>query len=334
MIEVKNLTQTYKSGKGVFDLTFTIKEGEAFGYLGPNAAGKTTTIGNLLGFTNASAGYAKINGLDCRKEAARLQNTIGYLPGEIAFLDNMTGKQFLNFMGDMRGTKNTARRNDLVDRLELETTGKIKKMSKGMKQKLAIVTAFMHDPSVYILDEPTAGLDPFMQNVFMDLLDTEKGRGKTIMMSSHIFEEVQRSCDRAGIIKNGRIVAVEDIQSLNSMKQKTYTVTLSDSKDVEKLNKGNLAVKKISDHRVQITVGQNYKEFFETLAPCSVVGLYAEQQSLEDVFMKYYGKEDQFHEQSYHNPTGGAKFLRHRITQAKGPRKCNGLSYSYLRSSL
>ncbi len=296
MIEVKNLTQTYKSGKGVFDLTFTIGAGEAFGYLGPNAAGKTTTIRNLLGFTNAAKGYAKINGRDCRREAARLQNDIGYLPGEIAFLDNMTGTQFLNFMGDMRGTKDVKRRDDLIDRMELDPTGKIKKMSKGMKQKLAIVTAFMHDPSVYILDEPTSGLDPFMQNIFMDLLDGEKERGKTIMMSSHIFEEVQRSCDRAGIIQDGRIVAIEDIQALNSMKQKTYTITLSDSGDADRLCGGGLSAKRVAHYRVQITVGQNYREFFETLATCGVVGLYAEQQSLEDVFMKYYGKDGTSHE--------------------------------------
>ena len=289
MIEVNNLTQIYRSGKGVFDLTFTIPEGEVFGYLGPNGAGKTTTIRNLLGFTNASAGEAKIDGIECREGASKLQNIIGYLPGETAFLDNMTGMEFLKFMGDMRGTKDTVRRNDLIDRLELDPKGKIKKMSKGMKQKLALVTAFMHDPAVYIMDEPTAGLDPFMQNVFIDLLEEEKSRGKTIMMSSHIFEEVQRSCDRAGIIKDGRIVAIEDIQSLNSMKKKTYTVTLSDSKDMEKLN--GLAATKVSDHRAQIVVGTNYKKFFETLANCSVVGLFAQEQSLEDVFMKYYGKD-------------------------------------------
>ncbi|MAG13402.1 MAG: ABC transporter ATP-binding protein [Spirochaetales bacterium] len=293
MIEVSNLTQTYRSGKGVFNLDFKITEGEVFGYLGPNGAGKTTTIRNLLGFANADQGRAKINGLDCRKEAIKLQGNIGYLPGETAFLDHMSGIEFLNFMGEMRGTKDLSIRNGLIDRLDLDTKGKIKKMSKGMKQKLAIVTAFMHDPSVYILDEPTSGLDPFMQNTFMDLLDDEKGRGKTIMMSSHIFEEVQRSCDRAGIIREGRIVAIEDVQFLNSMKQKTYTVTMSDANDTEILVKSGLEVEKISDSRVQITVGYNYKELFEILAKCSVVGLYSQQQSLEDVFMKYYGKEEE-----------------------------------------
>ncbi len=288
MIEVRSLTQTYRSGKGVFDLDFTIREGEVFGYLGPNGAGKTTTIRNLLGFANADNGYAAINGLDCRKDAAKLQTMIGYLPGETAFFDNMTGHGFLKLMREMRGMKESGRCNSLVERFEFDPAGKIKKMSKGMKQKLAIVTAFMHDPSVYILDEPTAGLDPFMQNVFMEFLEEEQQRGKTVLMSSHIFEEVQRNCDRAGIIKEGRLVAVEDIQALNDVKSKTYTVTFADPLDVNKLEP--LAYEVVSSHRVQITVGQNYKKFFETLAKCNVVGLYTQEQSLENVFMQYYGE--------------------------------------------
>lgn len=290
MIEVRDLTQVYKSGKGIFDLNFTIKEGEVFGYLGPNGAGKTTTIRNLLGFSNATKGEAKINGLNCRKDAAKLQNIIGYLPGEIAFFDNMTGIEFLKFLAEMRSIKNFSIRDNLIDRFQLDVNFKIKKMSKGMKQKLGIVAAFMHDPKVYILDEPTSGLDPFMQNTFMELIDEERSRGKTIMMSSHIFEEVQKSCERAGIIKDGRIVAIEDINALKKMKHETYIITLEDEKDVEKLVKSQLAAKRLSDNQVQITVQNNYKEFFEILATCSVTGLEVVEQSLEDVFMKYYGK--------------------------------------------
>lgn len=200
----------------------------------------------------------------------------------------MTGIEFLSFMSSMRGTKDGKRRDGLLERFALDPKGKIKKMSKGMRQKLAIITAFMHDPAVYILDEPTAGLDPFMQNVFLDLLEEERERGKTVMMSSHIFEEVQRSCDRAGIIREGCLVTVEDIQALNDMKSRTYTVTFADPADMGKLDP--LKFEKVSSNRAQITVGHNYSEFFETLARCRVVGLYAQEQSLEDVFMKYYGK--------------------------------------------
>ncbi len=296
MIEVKNLTQTYRSGKGVFDLNFSIKEGEVFGYLGPNGAGKTTTIRNLLGFTNADSGTVTINGIDCRKDAAKLQGMIGYLPGEMAFLDNMTGIEFLKFMGNMRKTKDIARRDHLIEHMELEPRGKIKKMSKGMKQKLGIITAFMHDPAVYILDEPSSGLDPFMQVKLMDLLREEKSRGKTIMMSSHIFEEVQMICDRAGIIRDGRIAAIEDVHSLNAMKQTHYIVNLAETSDMLKITSSDLQAIVLNENKVEISVGENYREMFKLLAECNVTGLESRHQSLEDVFMKYYGEDGKTNE--------------------------------------
>lgn len=291
MISVTNLTQLYRNGKGVFDLTFTVEEGEVFGYLGPNGAGKTTTIRNLLGFMNPTGGSATIMGKDCRARAAELQNVIGYLPGEIEFFENMTGIEFLTLIGDLRRMNATARRDDLIDRFELDPSGRIKRMSKGMKQKLAVVTAFMHDPPVYILDEPTSGLDPFMQNVFMNLLRSEKERDKTVLMSSHIFEEVQRICDRAGIIKEGRLVTLEDVQSLNEARQKSYVVTLADSSDVAHLREANVDLEPISEHRVVVTVRNNYRDLFRALSRCDVQGLESRSESLEDVFMKYYGQE-------------------------------------------
>lgn len=296
MIEIKNLTQTYRSGKGVFDLNFSIKEGEVFGYLGPNGAGKTTTIRNLLGFSNADSGTATINSVDCRKNTAKLQGMIGYLPGEMAFLDNMTGIEFLKFMGSMRKTKDVTRRDYLIELMELEPRGKIKKMSKGMKQKLGIITAFMHDPAVYILDEPSSGLDPFMQVKLMDLLREEKSRGKTIMMSSHIFEEVQMICDRAGIIRDGRIAAIEDVHSLNAMKQTHYIVNLAKTSDMLKITSSDLEAIVLNENKVEISVGENYREMFNLLAACNVTGLESKHPSLEDVFMKYYGEDGETNE--------------------------------------
>lgn len=291
MIEVKNLTQTYKSGKGVFDLTFNVKEGEVFGYLGPNGAGKTTTIRNLMGFANTDKGSATISGFDCRKDAPNLQLTIGYLPGEMAFFDNMTGMEFLKFMGSMRKTKDKTRRDDLIERLELEPGGKIKKMSKGMKQKLGLITAFMHDPAVYILDEPSSGLDPLMQVKLMKMLKEEKSRGKTIMMSSHIFEEVQLICDRAGIIRDGKIVAIEDVKALNSMKRDHFIITLTGENDMSKLLSSKLEATQTGENQISISINKDYSEMFRLLADCKVLGMESLHQSLEDVFMKYYGKE-------------------------------------------
>ncbi len=208
----------------------------------------------------------------------------------------MTGIEFLVFMTQMRHTKEIKRRDELIDRFELETQGKIKKMSKGMKQKLGIVTAFMHNPDVYILDEPTSGLDPLMQNVFLDLIEEETKAGKTILMSSHIFEEVQRSCDRAGIIREGHMVAVEDVHLLGEMKAKSYTIELGSPIDVEALVNSKFGASLISNMKVHVSANYPYNEFFSLLAKCDVKAIELKEQSLEDVFMKYYGKAGELNE--------------------------------------
>lgn len=292
MIEVKNLTQVYRSGKGIFDINFSVKEGEVFGYLGPNGAGKTTTIRNLMGFSNASEGYATIDGKDCRSHAAELQKIIGYLPGEMAFLENMTGIEFLQFMSDMRGIDDKKRKIDLIDRMEFDVDAKMKKMSKGMKQKVGIIAAFMHDPKVYIFDEPTSGLDPFMQNVFMDLVEEEKNRGKTIIMSSHIFEEVQRACDRAGIIREGHMVAIEDVTSLNKMKSNSYILQVANESAAKQVMASPFTPIELSPLKYKVTANDDFKQFFSNLSSIEITSFKSEQESLEDVFMKYYGEKE------------------------------------------
>jgi len=288
MIQVNNLTQVYPGGKGIFDVSFQVAEGEVFGYLGPNGAGKTTTIRNLMGFTNATQGEAVINERDCRKEAAFIQKSVGYLPGEMNMLDYMTGMEFLKFLGDMRAMKNTEKRDALIKKFELDTEGKIKKMSKGMKQKLGIIAAFMHDPKVYILDEPTSGLDPLMQNVFMELIKDEKKKGKTILMSSHIFEEVQRVCDRVGIIKDGRIVTIQNIADLNSVNRKKYVVTFADKKDMKKFENSPFEIEAADANTLKVSVAYPFNEFFNLLSRCDVKSLEIEHITLENMFMKYY----------------------------------------------
>ena len=254
ILKVNDLTKTYKSGKGIYDVSFSVKEGEVFGYLGPNGAGKTTTIRQMMGFTNAEKGGCTIKGLDSRSQADEIQNFVGYLPGEMAFFEGMTGSQFLNFMKEMRGIKSSGLTEELIERFDLEPDRRIRKMSKGMKQKLGIVTAFMHDPEVYILDGPTSGLDPLMQKTFIELILEERARGKTILMSSHSFEEVERTSDRAGVIREGRLVAVEDVHSLKASQRKIYVVTVASQNDVELLKSSNLEIGKITGTDVEIIV--------------------------------------------------------------------------------
>lgn len=225
-IEINHLTRDYGNEKGVFNLSFIVEEGEVFGFLGPNGAGKTTTIRHLMGFLRAKCGECKILGYDCWKERDNIQRHLGYIPGEISFFDNMTGTEYLKFIQRYRNDTCQSRKKELLERFELNPKGKIKKMSKGMKQKIGIVSAFMHDPDILILDEPTSGLDPLMQNRFIELLEEEKKRGKTILLSSHMFEEVERSCHRVGMIRNGKMVAMDSVEHLREQYVHTYTVTL------------------------------------------------------------------------------------------------------------
>jgi len=196
----------------------------------------------------------------------------------------------------MHGMTDNRRCDELIERFELDPSGGIRKMSKGMKQKLGIIATFMTDPSILILDEPTSGLDPFMQNVFLEMIAEEKKRGKTIMMSSHIFEEVQRSCDRAGIIRDGRLVAIENIKSLNAMKSRVFIVTLTTQADLKKLQTSELETEHIKDLKLKVHVGKNFDGFIKTLSGVKVVNLDTRQRSLEDIFMNYYGKNGGQHE--------------------------------------
>ncbi|MDY3110618.1 MAG: ABC transporter ATP-binding protein [Lachnospiraceae bacterium] len=268
IIEVEHLTRDYGGGRGVFDVSFQVAAGEVFGFLGPNGAGKTTTIRHLMGFLKAKEGGCRINGLDCFRDREKVQQMLGYLPGEISFFDDMTGIEFLDFVSGYRKDKGESRRKELMDMFDLNPHGKIKKMSKGMKQKVGIVAAFMHDPQILILDEPTSGLDPLMQNRFIELVEAEREKGKTILMSSHMFEEVERTCHRIGIIRAGKLVAMDQVESLREQYMTPYTVTL-ESEEMAKA----------------------FAKDFQGVCQGRSVTVSAKR-SLEEVFMQYYGGEE------------------------------------------
>ena len=265
VINAQNLTRDYGSGKGIFDVSIQVEKGEVFGFLGPNGAGKTTTIRHLMGFIKPKSGSAQIDGLDCWKQRDEIQRRLGYIPGEISFFDDMTGRDFLKFMSDYRRIGKDSRMQELLERFEFDPRGRIKKMSKGMKQKLGIVSAFMHAPDILILDEPTSGLDPLMQNRFIELIAEEKKKGKTLLLSSHIFEEVERTCDRIGIIRNGKLVTVDSVETLRKRHMRTYTVHL-DSPDL----------------------AEDFAQDFGGVRDGNQVKV-AAKQSLETIFMNYYG---------------------------------------------
>jgi ABC-2 type transport system ATP-binding protein len=217
VIAIENLTKDYGNGAGIFDIEVGVFRGEVFGFLGPNGAGKTTTIRHLLGFIKSDSGHCEILGHDCWEKPKEIQNHIGYVAGEIALPDGMNGQKLLEQIAFLRGVK-LDRARELCEYFAINPRSKIKRMSKGMKQKIALVLAFMHDPEILILDEPTSGLDPIMQEKFCDLVLREKKRGKTIMLSSHIFDEVEKTCDRVMIIKHGKIIAEIDMHEIEKQK--------------------------------------------------------------------------------------------------------------------
>ena len=288
-IEMKHLTKDYGNQRGIFDVSFSVKKGEVMGFLGPNGAGKTTTIRHLLGFSTPDHGTCMINGMDCFHKAKDIHRSLGYLPGEIAFMDDMTGKQYLKFAADLKGMKNKGRMQELMDMFSLDPGGRIKKMSKGMKQKIGIVCAFMDSPDLYILDEPTSGLDPLMQNQFVELILEEKKRGATVLMSSHMFEEVERTCDRTAIIREGRLVAVEDMGTLGKSKQKVFMVTLGSKAEAEAFSREMNGVRQTGENRVTVGVRGELSEFIRCLGKYRVLNLAEQKQTLEDLFLHFYG---------------------------------------------
>lgn len=289
MISTKSLGLTYRSGKGIFDITFTVPQGKATGYLGPNGAGKTTTIRTLMGFMQANSGSCTIQGLDCYRDAAKIKKILGYIPGEIAFPGGMSSKEYLKYLCDLRRMKDTSRMKSLMERFELDAKGKIKRFSKGMKQKLGIISAFMHDPEVLILDEPTSGLDPLMQNEFISLILEEKKRGKTILMSSHMFEEVERTCDDVLIIKDGRLAARSDVNALKSSRRKAFVVQ---TPEPERLKEFGYEMGRVTDAGYEVYVmGDETDAFIKKLGGIEVTGLDIKSQNLEDIFLDYYAAE-------------------------------------------
>lgn len=290
MIEIHNLTKDFGRRKGVFNISFSIKEQEVFGFLGPNGAGKTTTIRHLMGFLNADEGRCTINGLDCRKDTSEIMKTVGYLPGEPALFDSMTGMDFFSFIAHLRQKTDLTLCKQLIDRFELDSATKIRKMSKGMKQKVAVITAFMNDPKILILDEPTSGLDPLMQLEFDKLIAEEKKNGKTILMSSHNFEEVEKNCDSVGIIRQGEMVCVEEIHSLLSKKRKNYTLIFANAADAEQFSKTeNYIIDSTLAGVVEVKQVDNFDKLLKELSKYNMIDIQSEKYTLENLFMQYYG---------------------------------------------
>lgn len=230
-IEIRNLTKDYGNERGVFDLNLSINEGEAIGYVGTNGSGKTTTIRCVMGFLKPTSGSATVNGLSSWERSSEIVKQIGYVPGEIAFPDLKTGVDFLKCQAEFLGLRDMTLANELIERFQLDPKANLKRMSKGMKQKTALVAALMNDSPIIILDEPTTGLDPLMRATFLDIVREEHKKGKTIFMSSHSFDELEKTCDKAALISNGRIVDVCDMEQIRNRPVKEFKIEFHTAED-------------------------------------------------------------------------------------------------------
>ncbi len=303
VIEVENLTKDYGSGRGVFDVSFRVDDGEVFGFLGPNGAGKSTTIRHLMGFSKPDSGKTKIEGRETFARYYEVLKDVGYIPGEIALPAGLTGWEFLRMMQDMQGKKNEERLKYMLDLFELkdgELKGETKRMSLGVKRKLAVVAANMSDPKVLILDEPTSGLDPVMQENFIGFIHEEKKRGKTILLSSHIFSEIDSTCDRIAIIKDGKIVSQFIADELKHATRKFYSLEFNSEKDLKEfLSK----VKEIKSFTLLENSGakcfasiedKDLNKLIAILSSSGIKSFSNRKESLEDYFMKFYKEDKDF----------------------------------------
>lgn len=286
IIKIDHLTKDYGQNRGVFDVSLEIQEGEVFGYLGTNGSGKTTTIRHMMGFLKADSGTVTINGLHPWEQTPQVMEHVSYIPGEIAFPDLKTGTNFFKTQAQFLGVQDFSYMNHLIDMLGLDPSANLKRMSKGMKQKTAIVAALMGDREILILDEPTTGLDPLMRKTFLDLIRQEKRKGRTIFMSSHIFEEIEDVCDRVAIINNGRIQNVINLSEFRHSSVRTFCVEFADRQSAETFCK---RLPNSSRTNTQVTFQAFAKDVnaaFHAMDGLSVFSLSESHPNLANFFMK------------------------------------------------
>ena len=290
VIQTKKLTKFYGTSRGIQGIDLSVGRGEVFGFLGPNGSGKTTTIRLLLDFIWATSGWARIFGMDAHADSTRIRSRIGYVPGEYGMYEEMTGAEYLHLLGSLRGENDPTLKHRLVALLDVDTSRRIKALSHGTKQKLALVQAFMHDPELVILDEPTSGLDPLVQQRFYELILESKARGRTIFLSSHILSEVERVCDRVAILKEGRLIALHGIAELKRLRLKTIEVTFEQDLDASLFQLEGVRKIEKDAHTVRLWVDANINGILQVLSRYPIDRISCGDARLEDTFLEYYSQ--------------------------------------------
>ena len=293
-VEVNHLTKDYGKGRGLFDISFVVPKGKTFGYCGTNGAGKTTTLRHIMGFLKPDSGFVTVYGMDAWKESEKIKKYIGYLPGEIAFPPLESGSDFLKAQAEMLGVNDMSKAERIINALQLDPTANLKRMSKGMKQKTALVAAFMHSPEIILLDEPTTGLDPLMRDSFLNIIKEEKARGATIIMSNHMFDELEETCDYVGFIKDGRLIDIVDLEEIHNRPYREYYIMLGSKEDFEKADTSQVEVLAKYPNKFSYTVrvpNEKIDGMFRELHKLNVKLIKEVQYTLEQYFMEHVVKE-------------------------------------------
>jgi len=292
VIKIRDLTKKYGDVIGIKDLDLDVYKGEIMGFLGPNGAGKTTTIRACLGLLQKTSGTVKIFGMDSHRDSIKIRRRTGYLPGDFGMYSDLKVETILRYLLSQSGVSDESKMRELAERLELDLKRKYGNLSKGNKQKVGIVQAFMADQDLIILDEPTGGLDPLMQQKFYDFLREEKEKGKTIFMSSHILAEVEEVCDRVAIIREGELQVVEDIESLKEKMGKKLIVEFENSIDPEIFQIEGVNDFEIDGKRATMIVTSNLDEVIKKISKHNLVNMSLETFSLDQLFLTYYRRGD------------------------------------------
>jgi len=294
IIQTNHLTKSYGRSRGIIEVTFDTQEGEVFGFLGPNGAGKTTTMRVLMGLLHANSGSATIGGLDCWQQSTEVKKLVGYLPGEFTFDPGLRGAQIIEYLVHLRSGVDQAYVRSLVERLGFDPSKHFREYSHGNKQKLGLVQAFMHKPRLLILDEPTSGLDPLNQQEFYKMVAEARAGGRTVFLSSHILPEVEHTCDRVAIIREGRLVKIDHVSSLKDIHQRDVEISFAGPASVDwfKHVAGVVSVAQGADERtLQLSVQGDLTEIIQIANQHSATNIDTHEPSLEEVFLRFYEPE-------------------------------------------
>ena len=289
VISIRNLTKRYGKNLAIQDINLDVMRGEIFGYLGPNGSGKTTTIRTLLDFIRPTKGVVSVLGLDSRADSAQIRKRIGYLPGDIALYEKMTGRQLLKYIDGLRGGLDWEFVIQLAERFEARLDQPIRTLSKGNKQKIGLIQAFMHAPELVIMDEPTNGLDPLMQQEFYKLVEETNKRGATIFVSSHIVPEIERLCSRVGIIRKGKLVAVEEVEKLKEKALHKITFVFDNPIDKEEFESlPGVRDVEVEGNALKCTIKGAVDALVKAAGRHKVIKVISEDGNLEEIFLEFY----------------------------------------------